>query len=301
MYDNGYAVAVGVFDGVHIGHMAVIESAVALEKEGLVPAAFTFSMSGSPKTGGMLISDGLKREYLMRAGIKRIESPDFHEFASMDGESFVRETLVGGMSARAVCCGGDFRFGCGRSCGIAELRDICARSGVKLYVAPEVTDGGEPVSSSRIRAAIAAGDIETANRLLGRRYEFELEVRHGRRLAGRLGFPTINQLWPERFVTPRFGVYASRAHIGGESFAAVTNIGVKPTVVEDGGEGVLAETYIEGFSGDLYGSRVRVELYGFMRPERRFDSIDELKAQIMRDAADAERMAEEERLKIKKV
>ena len=112
-------------------------------------------------------------------------------------------------------------------------------------------------------------------------------MRHVRRLAGRLGFPTINQIWPESFVLPRFGVYASRAFLGEKSYTAVTNIGVKPTVVEDGGEGVLAETYIEGFSGDLYGSRVRVALLGFMRPERRFGSIDELKAQIKQDAADA--------------
>ena len=287
MDKNRYAVAIGVFDGVHRGHMAVIDSAAALESEGLVPAAFTFSMADSPKRGGMLISDELKREYLLKAGIKRIESPKFADFAEMDGESFVRETLIGRMNAAAVCCGGDFRFGCGRACGIGELREICARFGVRVYVAPEVTDGGEPVSSSRIRAAIAEGDIEAANRMLGREYEFELEVRHGRRLAGRLGFPTINQIWPESFVLPRFGVYASRAFLGEKSYTAVTNIGVKPTVVEDGGEGVLAETYIEGFSGDLYGSRVRVALLGFMRPERRFGSIDELKAQIKQDAADA--------------
>ncbi len=290
MDNNGYAVAIGIFDGVHIGHMAVIDSAVALKKEGLVPAAFTFSIADSPKTGGMLISDELKREYLSKAGIERIESPDFSEFASMDGESFVRRRLIGEMNARAVCCGYDFRFGRGRACGTDELRDICARCGVRVYVAPEVTDSGLPVSSSRIREAIAAGDVSTANRLLGREYEFETQVSHGRRLAGRLGFPTINQKWPERFVTPRFGVYASRARIGGESYAAVTNIGVKPTVVENGGDGVLAESYIEGFSGDLYGCRVRVALVDFMRPERKFGSIDELKAQIMRDAAEAERL-----------
>ena len=97
MDKNRYAVAIGVFDGVHRGHMAVIDSAAALESEGLVPAAFTFSMADSPKRGGMLISDELKREYLLKAGIKRIESPKFADFAEMDGESFVRETLIGRM------------------------------------------------------------------------------------------------------------------------------------------------------------------------------------------------------------
>ena len=285
MSENKYAVAMGVFDGLHIGHSAVIKQAVAMREEGLIPAVFTFSMTVSPKKSGMIISDETKTKLLYEMGVEKIYMPEFSSFAGMDGESFVREKLVGEMKAAAVCCGYDFRFGKGRACGTKELAELCEKYGVKLAVLPEVTLEGEEVSSSRVRTAIAQGELETAEKLLGRRFSFELEVMHGRKLARSLGFPTINQKWAGESIVPKFGVYAAKAYVDGRCYPAVTNIGVKPTVAQNGEDGVLAETYIEGYSGDLYGEKVKVELIKFVRPERKFGSIEQLKEQIMRDAA----------------
>ena len=287
MSENKYAVAMGVFDGLHIGHSAVIQQAVSMRSEGLIPAVFTFSMTASPKKSGMIISDDEKTRLLREMGVEKIYMPQFSSFAGMDGESFVREKLLGEMKAAAVCCGYDFRFGKGRAWGTKELGELCEKYGIRLTVLPEVTLGGEEVSSSKVREAIAEGDMETASKLLGRSFSFELEVMHGRKLARSLGFPTINQKWPEENVVPKYGVYAAKAYVDGVGHPAVTNVGVKPTVAQNGEDGVLAETYIEGFSGELYGRFVKVDLIKFLRPEKKFGSIDELKAQIMQDAAES--------------
>ena len=167
---------------------------------------------------------------------------------------------------------------------MALLRSLCQEAGVELYVVPPVEDGGEKVSSTRIRKAVEAGDIPTANRLLGRPFGFSLEVIHGNHIGTGLGTPTINQAIPEGFVLPKFGVYASWCRVGGEYFYGVTNVGVKPTV---GSDRVLAETWMPDFQGDLYGKRVRVFLLEFLRPERKFHSLDELKAAIRENGEQA--------------
>ena len=159
---------------------------------------------------------------------------------------------------------------------------------MELYVVPPVEDGGEKVSSTRIRKAVEAGDIPTANRLLGRPFGFSLEVIHGNHIGTGLGTPTINQAIPEGFVLPRFGVYASWCRVGGQFFYGVTNVGVKPTV---GSDKVLAETWMPEFSGDLYGKRVRVFLLEFLRPERKFASLEELKAAITYNGRQAQAVA----------
>jgi len=293
MKENKYAVAIGVFDGLHIGHKTVIEQATALREEGLHPAVFTFSMTGALKRGGMLVSDEFKMKLLREMGIERIESPAFSTFAGMNGERFVTEKLIGEMNAAAICCGYDFRFGSGRACGTDELKEICEKHGVKLIVMPKVELDGEAVSSSRIRAALEEGDMEKVNRMLGWNFSFELEVVHGRKLARSLGFPTLNQRWPGENTVPRFGVYGSKAYVDGKSYSAVTNIGVKPTVAENGEEGVLAETHISGYSGDLYGKKVKVELLRFLRPEQKFDSIESLKKQMGSDVEQSGKLLKE--------
>ena len=164
---------------------------------------------------------------------------------------------------------------------VALLRRLCQQAGAELYVAPPVREGEQKVSSTRIRAAVEAGDIPLANRLLGRPFGFSLEVIHGNHIGTGLGTPTINQAIPEGFVLPRFGVYASWCRVGGQFFYGVTNVGVKPTV---GSDKVLAETWMPEFSGDLYGKRVRVFLLEFLRPERKFASLEELKAAIQENA-----------------
>ena len=276
--DTPCSLALGAFDGLHRGHMAVIHAACAPGKEGQEwePAVFTFHSSPS---GNCAVLTGRDKERILEhAGVRRLYSLDFQEVRDWEAETFVRELLFHTCNARRLCCGEDFRFGKGAQGDVAMLGRLCEEAGVELYVVPPVTDGGEKVSSTRIRKAVEEGAIPLANRLLGRPFGFSLEVIHGNHIGGTvLGTPTINQAIPEGFVLPRFGVYASWCRVGGRYFYGVTNVGVKPTV---GSDKVLAETWMPDFTGDLYGKRVRVFLLEFLRPEKKFDSMEELKAAI---------------------
>ena len=283
-------IALGFFDGVHRGHQAVIGQAVELAaRRSLLPCAFTFDTAHSaPSSKGELHAlttvEQRERE-LTRLGIAQVFCPAFESFRDLSGEAFVREMLYQRFGARALCCGRDFRFGRYAGCGVDDLERLCSDLGIELCITPEVMDGGEPVSSTRIRAALAQGKMDTVNRLLGRRYGFELEVVHGRRLGRQMQYPTINQLLPEGCALPRFGVYAAFAEVDGRAYPAVTNVGVKPTVKSDNRP--VAETHIPGLTADLYGRVVPVTLVRFLRPEVRFSSIEELRENIRRDTEHA--------------
>jgi riboflavin kinase/FMN adenylyltransferase len=282
------SLALGAFDGLHRGHMAVIHAACAPGAGGqaLEPAVFTFCASPS---GNSAVLTGRDKERLLEdAGISTLYSLDFAQVRDWQAEDFVRRVLFAACNARRLCCGEDFRFGKGARGDVALLRRLCQQAGAELYVAPPVREGEQKVSSTRIRAAVEAGDIPLANRLLGRPFGFSLEVIHGNHIGTGLGTPTINQAIPEGFVLPKFGVYASWCRVGGEYFYGVTNVGVKPTV---GSDKVLAETWMPEFSGDLYGKRVRVFLLEFLRPERKFASLEELKAAITYNGRQAQAVA----------
>ncbi len=287
--DTPCSLALGAFDGLHRGHMAVIHAACAPGKEGQEwePAVFTFHTSPS---GNCAVLTGRDKERILEhAGVRRLYSLDFQEVRDWEAETFVRELLFHTCNARRLCCGEDFRFGKGARGDVAMLGRLCEEAGVELYVVPPVTDGGEKVSSTRIRKAVEEGNIPLANRLLGRPFGFSLEVIHGNHIGGTvLGTPTINQAIPEGFVLPRFGVYASWCRVGGRYFYGVTNVGVKPTV---GSDKVLAETWMPDFTGDLYGKRVRLFLLEFLRPEKKFDSMEELKAAIGENGRQAKAVA----------
>ena len=287
--DTPCSLALGAFDGLHRGHMAVIHAACAPGKEGQEwePAVFTFHSSPS---GNCAVLTGRDKERILEhAGVRRLYSLDFQEVRDWEAETFVRELLFHTCNARRLCCGEDFRFGKGARGDPALLGRLGGEAGVDLYVVPPVTDGGEKVSSTRIRKAVEEGNIPLANRLLGRPFGFSLEVIHGNHIGGTvLGTPTINQAIPEGFVLPRFGVYASWCRVGGRYFYGVTNVGVKPTV---GSDKVLAETWMPDFTGDLYGKRVRVFLLEFLRPEKKFDSMEELKAAIGENGRQAKAVA----------
>ena len=265
------AVALGLFDGVHLGHRAVLKAAAVQKQQGLMPCAFTFPSESAAKkgTGGFIYGDSEKADILTEeCGIERIYSPPFADICGMEGAEFAEEILRGELNAAFVCCGNDFRFGKGASCGTAELRSF-----------------GERVSSTLIRRLLAEGDTERANTLLGSPYTIMKTVSRGAQLGRTIGFPTANQLFDAGQLVPRYGVYASLTVIDGKSYLSMTDIGMKPTV--DYGGAPLAETYIHGFSGDLYGSPLRVSLLRFIRPEMKFSSLDELKAQIGRDVQSA--------------
>lgn len=274
------SLALGTFDGLHRGHMAVVRAAA---QGSLPPGVFTFT--AGPKGAPALVTPEDKLLLLEWAGIQRVYRVDFESLRHMEARRFVEEVLFEKCRAGRLCCGEDFRFGKGAAGDVALLSGLCGKAGVALQVVPPVREGGEKVSSTLIRAAVAKGDIPTANRLLGRPFGFSLPVIHGNHIGHSLGTPTINQAIPEGFVQPRFGVYAAWCLAEGQTYYGVTNIGVKPTV---GSDAVLAETWMPGYSGDLYGKHVRLFLLDFLRPEQKFPSLDALKEEIKRNARQAE-------------
>ena len=286
------AVALGYFDGVHLGHRAVIDCAVAEAGESLIPAAFTFSTGGgSPEKkrgAAALSSPAEKLELLQAAGIRRVENPDFSDFQGMTPEEFVKDFLVGRMNAKVLCCGSDFRFGKGAAAGVQDLMRIGQPLGIKVCVVPAVELDGAPVSSTRIRAAIQQGHMEEAARLLGRRYSFASPVVEGKHLGRKLGFPTVNQPLPQGRCMPPPAVYAAWIQTpDGVWRMGVCNIGAQPTVE---GSIPLAETYILDFEGDLYGRVLRLAPWHKLREIRKFESVEELRREVLFNADQARRV-----------
>ena len=294
--EGGCVLTLGNFDGVHTGHTALIKATVRRARSVNLPAAVwtfrqhpqSFFSAEPPK---YLTNAEEKAELIEKAGADLYFCADFADCKDMEPEAFVEDVLIKGFRVREVFCGYNFSFGKG-GVGTPELLGkLLSEHEVPLTVIPPVCSGGEAVSSTRVRALIAEGNIEEANRLLGRRYGFCLPVVHGRQLGRLLGSPTVNQILPEDAAVPRFGVYAAVCEADGLLRGGVANIGVSPTVSEK--EAVPAcETYIFDYKGDLYGHRVRVGLIGRIRDEKRFGSLAELSAQISEDIKAARAVTE---------
>lgn len=282
------AVALGVFDGVHLGHRMVIDKAVELSRGGIKPAVFTFRSDTVVNKGSeRLLTDKDKQRKLAQRGVAYLCSPDFGDVRELAAEDFVRDILIGRLRCRYAVCGKDFRFGKG-ALGDTELLKMLGRElGFETIVLNKLALRGETVSSTLIKEHIRNGEIVRANELLGYRFGYREPVIRGRELGRTWDFPTINQQLPKGVTVPRFGVYCSRVKINGRSYTGVTNIGVKPTVGSE--PKPLAETYIISFGGDLYGKTVSVGLERFIRPEKKFDSIDALRRQIAADTEEAAR------------
>lgn len=280
------SVALGYFDGLHLGHLGVIRA--ALSQEGLSPAVFTFNCDTTlPKFKNPedIISFENKRELLSRVGVRYLYAPDFAEVYELTAEEFISEILVKRLNAGYACCGTNFRFGRNGSGTPGLLADIGEKYGMRAETVSDVCHNGVMISSTHIRELIRDGNIEEANTLLGYELWYRLPVVRGNEIGRRLlSFPTINQIIPPTNVIPRFGVYKSFVQLDGRNYRGVTNIGVKPTIENrrDGG-GVVMETHIIDFDEDLYGQNVSVSLCSFIRPERKFSDLEELKKQIAAD------------------
>lgn len=279
------AAALGNFDGVHRGHKAVIAAAAEFRADGLVPCVLSFH----PHTGAFfdrashpdLITDTLAFNAFKAAGAREVYEISFEQVRNMEPEEFVREILVGKMKAKAVCCGFNYRFGKNGAGTSDTLVSLGKKYGFCVRVVQSVDYDGAPVSSTRIRAAVQRGEMREAQEMLGRPFSYDFTVVTGDRIGGAvLGFPTINQEFPESFVQPRFGVYAGRAQAEGRYYDAVINFGVRPTFSSTRPR---SESHLINFSGDLYGKNVKVELLQFLRGEIRFDGIEGLIAQIAED------------------
>lgn len=278
------ALALGNFDGIHLGHKAVLEKTIATAKErNLVPAVLLFDKHPKDVLFGkrppMIMTNESRDEYLRDMGFYIIKT-SFEEVKDLTPEAFLI-MIYCRLNVRAICCGSNYRYGKGGGGNIQTLIAGCEKLQIVLGILDHVDYEGEPISSTRVRQEIEKGNIEKANRMLGRSFSYKIEVVSGDRRGRLLGYPTINQFFPDGFVTARFGVYASKVQIGKKWYAAVTNIGVRPTINT---KSLRSETCILGFSGDLYGMEIEVFLLDFIRDEVKFENLDDLSAAIKADA-----------------
>lgn len=274
------SIALGTFDGVHLAHAAVIKQAVDSE---YTPAVFTFNQSPSGIINGekvSAISTKLTKQRLIEdLGIKLFFCPSFLDFRDVSAENFVK-MLSEKLCAKKITCGFNFRFGAHAKGNPQLLKELCRQYEIELKVIPPVLCDDEPVSSTRIRKLIENGEIDKARELLGHEFSYEFSVTQGNHLGSTWDIPTINQVFPANFIVPKLGVYASKVIIDGKEYKSITNIGYKPTV---GSDGISSETNIFDFEGDLYGKNITVILRFFIRPERKFEDIEELKRAIHND------------------
>lgn len=274
-------IALGTFDGLHIGHKAVLFSDKKAYDKRIV-LLFTEHPQTllTGKNPGELLTRAKKEEILKKWGYEP-EYIDFGEISKKSPEEFLDEILIKQYGATALCCGFNYRFGKNAEGDVTLLKRLCGEREMSLTVCNEIDYEDFPVSSTRIREAIKSGNIEEANKMLGYHFSYDFEVVHGDARGRILGSPTINQFFPEDFTVAEFGVYASYTVIDGKKYVSVTNIGVRPTV--EGISEKRSETNIIGFNGDLYGQRVEVSLLKKLRNEMKFNSFDELSNQIAVD------------------
>lgn len=284
-------VALGFFDGVHTGHAALLSRTVEeAKKRGLSALVLTFSERGSAELKSKskrIFSEEQRLNAFREYGIRYAALLDFSHVRDMSGDDFVSDVVVSECRAKAAVCGFNFRYGKGAAGTAQTLANKMALLGRECIVCEPYKYGDAPVSASRIREAVEAGDMQSARAMLGHCFFMEAEVTHGKALGRTLGLPTANQKLPAHYVRPKNGVYVTRVNIDGQSYNAVTNVGVRPTV--DDGEFVNCESHIIGYDGDLYGKSLRVEFCSFLRAEKKFDCVDELKAQIEKDRKEAEK------------
>lgn len=279
--------ALGFFDGIHIGHAALLSACRRLAEENDAQAAVvtftshpdTLVLGDTPR----LINTPRDRELLLihKFHMDTVVSLPFDRaMMTMPWQDFLG-MLRRDYNAQGFVCGEDFRFGSRGAGNGALLARYCAENGLACEVVPEQTLDGVRVSSSYIRRQLETGDMATAVRFLGHPHFLTGTVVPGKQLGRKLGIPTANLRYPGGLAMPKFGVYACQAWVEGVAYPAVTNIGIRPTV---SGENVTVEPWILDYSGDLYGKELVLGFHRFLRPERKFDSLDDLKAAILLDA-----------------
>jgi len=289
---HGCVLTIGVFDGVHIGHQALLERLAVLGEDFNLPSVLMIFEPQPQEVLPFLVTPARltpfreKMRALSNTAVDRVLCVRFNRaFSSMSAQMFVEQALVEGLGIRHVVVGDDFRFGHQAEGDTELLRDMGARHGFEVHRRDTYRVAGDRVSSTRIRNLLGMGQLDTAAELLGRRYAISGRVRFGRQLGRTIGFPTANVAL-RRDVSPLSGVFAVQARLRGDDrvLNAVANIGVRPTV---DGETRLLEVHFFDFDEDLYGRYMRVEFVSKLREEKRFGSLDELKVQIQQDAVDA--------------
>lgn len=259
---NRTAVAMGDFDGMHRAHRTVISGA---------PNAVIYCVNNK---FSLLQKSIFERRY------PNAVFADFDEIKNMQGEDFINNILIDKFGAGIILCGYNFRFGKNASWTALDMRKYLEDKDVWVRILEHLDFENEPISSTRIRKAVENGELKKANEMLGYNFTFEAEVISGDKRGRTIGFPTANQHLPKGLVVPKYGVYKSICEVDGKCYNAFTNIGIRPTWRVDE---TLCETHIFNFDGSLYGKIVRVELVDYLREEKEFSSVDELKKQLEYD------------------
>ncbi|WP_407540021.1 riboflavin biosynthesis protein RibF [Deinococcus radiomollis] len=279
--DTETVVAVGSFDGVHLGHQALLARLKERSRHYRVPSVvYTFDPPTRVFTQGVEFLSTLpeKLELLARYGIDEVIAVPFNrEFASRPKEAFLDDLRL--LRPRALVVGEDFHFGRDRAGGLSDLKDVCA----DVVALPMHSLSGEDIKSTRVREMLKSGDVEGASRFLGRHYDAQGVVVKGDQLGRTIGYPTANIRVPEGKALP-LGVFAAKTFIDGVSYPGMANVGFRPTV---NGRELRFEVNLFDFSGDLYGKEVQVKFWHFLRGEQRFGGLEELKEQLARDAQNA--------------
>lgn len=278
--------ALGFFDGVHLGHQALLRQCRTLaDSNGCCAGAVTFTAHPETLVAGkapVLLNTIEDRKRLLCAyGMDTVlELPFDQELMTTHWSSFLTQLVE--HNAAGFVCGSDFRFGAGGSGTAKKLAAFCEKRQLPYAVVPQQMLDGIRVSSTYIRQLVEQGDVEQANRYLGHPHVLTGQVIPGRGLGHTIGIPTANLPLPEYLVTPRLGVYACKTVVDGKEYLAVTNIGSRPTV---GGHHITVEPWLLDFSGDLYGKTLTLVFYKFLRPEQKFDSLEALQGEIQKNAA----------------
>ncbi len=271
------AIVLGTFDGLHAGHRAVIEKATDL-----FSVAVTFDippksvLTGKPQL--LMLPDERERR-LKALGINQVDMQQFEKVKNIEAEKYL-EILKEKYNPKRIVCGFNYAFGKGARGDKALIADFCQKNDIEFICVPPVMIDDKVVSSTYIRQLIRNGNIEEASSQIYGGFSFAAPIVHGDARGRQLGFPTANQMYPTDLVDLKFGVYTSRVTVNGKQYSAVTNIGIRPTYET---KSVGCETYIKDFSGDIYGEKMTTELLRFVREERKFSSIDELKQAILND------------------
>ena len=280
------AVTLGKFDGLHRGHDLLMQTVLEYSKKyDLASVAFTFDIPPRNKVeeivANVLTTNDEKQYIFEKRGIDYlIECPFTSEVMSMEPKAFIA-WISKALHMKYVVVGDDFRFGYKRAGDYHTLQEHEEEFGYKTIVIDKLKDSNRDISSTYVREKIADGNIKKANELLGYRYFIKSEILHGRKLGRTIGVPTINMILPENKLLPPNGVYVTEVLVDGKTYMGVTNIGCKPTVSDENKVGV--ETYIDDFNQDVYGEKIVVSFIQFIRPEQKFNSIEELKHQMQSD------------------
>ena len=283
---NNCAVTLGKFDGIHLGHQYLLDAIISYKKQGYKAVMFTFDIHPynllSNKEFTQIYTEEEKLAKLSRTGLDALISfPFTAETMKQEPEDFIKKVLVDKLDAKIIVVGEDFRFGHKRRGDVALLEQYANTYGYKVIACEKRKFHDRIISSTAIRAELAEGKMEEVNAMLGQPYMIMGEVLHGRRIGRTLGMPTTNIVPDPSKLLPPCGVYPSKTSIRGNSYYGVTNIGYNPTV------GVVpskrVETFIFDFDEDLYGQIIEVELMTYLRPELKFDSLEELKIRMEED------------------